>query len=76
KAIQEAIKTVTRGRTSFVIAHRLSTIVDADIILVVKDGKIIERGTHIELMEKKGYYYELFTRQFEEMSTLSALEGG
>ncbi len=66
KAIQDAIETVTKGRTSFVIAHRLSTIVDADIILVVKDGKIIERGTHTQLMGKKGYYYELFTRQFDE----------
>ena len=68
KAIQDAIKTVTKGRTSFVIAHRLSTIVDADIILVVHDGKIIERGKHSELMDKRGYYYELFTRQFEERS--------
>ncbi|MBQ9589337.1 MAG: ABC transporter ATP-binding protein [Butyrivibrio sp.] len=66
KAIQDAIETVTKGRTSFVIAHRLSTIVGADIILVVKDGKIIERGTHTQLMGKKGYYYELFTRQFDE----------
>lgn len=66
KAIQDAIETVTKGRTSFVIAHRLSTIVDADIILVVQDGKIIERGTHTQLMGKKGYYYELFTRQFDE----------
>lgn len=72
KAIQDAIHTVIRGRTSFVIAHRLSTIVDADIILVVQEGKIIERGTHPELMAKKGYYYELFTRQFEEVSTEGA----
>lgn len=68
KAIQDAIATVIKGRTSFVIAHRLSTIVDADIILVVQDGKIIERGTHKELMDKRGYYHELFTRQFEEMA--------
>ncbi len=68
KKIQDAIGIVTKGRTSFVIAHRLSTIVDADIILVVQDGKIIERGKHSELMEQKGYYYELFTRQFEERS--------
>ncbi len=73
KAIQDAIVTVTKGRTSFVIAHRLSTIVDADIILVVQDGKIIERGTHGELMDKKGYYYELFTRQFAEMSVDKAI---
>ncbi len=68
KAIQDAIVTVTKGRTSFVIAHRLSTIVGADVILVVQDGKIIERGTHAELMEKKGHYYDLFTKQFDETS--------
>ncbi len=67
KAIQDAISTVIKGRTSFVIAHRLSTIVDSDVILVVKDGKIIERGRHRELMKKKGYYYDLYTRQYEEM---------
>ncbi|MEE3436976.1 MAG: ABC transporter ATP-binding protein [Lachnospiraceae bacterium] len=67
KAIQNAINTVIRGRTSFVIAHRLSTIVDADVILVVKDGRIISRGTHAELMKEKGYYYELYTRQYEEL---------
>lgn len=74
KAIQDAIITVTKGRTSFVIAHRLSTIVDADIILVVNDGKIIERGTHRELMAMKGYYYDLFTRQFDEASFNAAFE--
>ena len=69
KAIQDAISVVIKGRTSFVIAHRLSTVVDADVILVVKDGKIIERGTHKELMKNKtGYYHALFSRQFEEMS--------
>ncbi len=73
KAIQEAIDTVTKGRTSFVIAHRLSTIVDADIILVVQDGKIIERGTHRELMEQKGYYHELFTRQFADKAFEKAI---
>jgi ATP-binding cassette subfamily B protein len=75
KAIQDAISTVIKGRTSFVIAHRLSTIVDADIILVVQDGKIIERGTHAELMAARGYYYELFTKQFEEFSTEGAFSG-
>ena len=66
KAIQEAIKVVTSGRTSFVIAHRLSTIIGADLILVVRDGKIMEQGTHKELLERKGYYYELYRRQYEE----------
>lgn len=69
KKIQDAIFTVIRGRTSFVIAHRLSTIVDADVILVVKDGKIIERGKHDDLMKEHGYYYDLYTRQYEEMVT-------
>ena len=68
KAIQDAIGKVIRGRTSFVIAHRLSTIVSSDIILAVKDGKIIERGTHHELMAAHGYYYELYTRQFADMA--------
>ena len=66
KAIQKAISVVTRGRTSFVIAHRLSTITKADLILAVRDGKIEERGTHLELMKKKGYYYSLYSRQYEE----------
>ncbi len=68
KLIQDAIQTVIRGRTSFVIAHRLSTVVDADVILVVRDGKIVEQGTHTELMRGKGYYYELYTRQYEDMA--------
>lgn len=67
KAIQDAIDVVIKGRTSFVIAHRLSTIVNADVILVVRDGKIVERGKHSELMKQRGYYYELYTRQYEEM---------
>ena len=66
KEIQDAISVVTKGRTSFVIAHRLSTIAGADMILVVQDGKIIEMGKHPELMRKRGYYYSLYTRQFEE----------
>ena len=64
--IQNAIEHLMKGRTSFVIAHRLSTIRQADIILVVDDGKIIEQGTHEELMRKKGHYYTLYTRQFEQ----------
>lgn len=64
--IQDAIGKVTNGRTSFIIAHRLSTIRNADVILVVRDGKIIERGRHRELMKQKGYYYSLYTRQYEQ----------
>lgn len=67
KAIQEAISTVIKGRTSFVIAHRLSTIVNADVILVVSDGKIVEQGTHQSLMKARGEYYKLYTRQYEEL---------
>jgi len=66
--IQSAIEHLMKGRTSFVIAHRLSTIRQADIILVVDDGKIIEQGTHAELMRAKGHYYNLYTRQFEQES--------
>ncbi len=64
--IQNAIARMLSGRTSFIIAHRLSTIRRADIILVVRNGKIVERGTHGELLRKKGYYYDLYTKQFEE----------
>ena len=64
--IQEAIDQLMEGRTSFVIAHRLSTIRKADVILVVDDGKIVERGSHAELMKKRGHYYNLYTRQFEK----------
>lgn len=73
KAIQDAIQTVIKGRTSFMIAHRLSTVVDADVIFVVRDGKIVESGKHAELMEQHGYYYELYSRQFEEIQTEKAL---
>ena len=66
KLIQEAIEHLMKGRTSFVIAHRLSTIRQADVILVVRDGKIIEQGRHSELMKQRGYYYNLYTRQFTE----------
>ena len=55
-----------KGRTSFVIAHRLSTIKDADIILVMKDGDIIEQGNHEELLAKGGFYADLYNSQFEE----------
>lgn len=69
--IQNAIGKVTAGRTSFIIAHRLSTVRDADVIIVVRDGKIVEQGKHGELMRKKGYYYSLYTRQYEK----EAVEG-
>lgn len=69
--IQKATGTLLKGHTSFVIAHRLSTIRQADLILVVKDGKIIERGTHRELLGKKGYYYELYSKQFEEEASMN-----
>ena len=73
--LQEAIRLLLKGRTSFVIAHRLSTIRNADIILVVADGKIIERGTHRTLMDQKGHYYDLYTHQFEEEAEEEALRG-
>jgi ATP-binding cassette subfamily B protein len=62
--LQDAIHTLLKGRTSFVIAHRLSTIRNADIILVMEEGKIIESGTHTELMNKRSHYHKLYTRQF------------
>ena len=66
--IQKAMDNLMRGRTSFVIAHRLSTIRDADIILVMKDGDIIEQGNHEELIEKNGFYAELYNSQFERIA--------
>ena len=71
--IQKAISEVIRGRTSIMIAHRLSTVRDADMILVVSDGKIVERGTHSSLMKQKGHYYSLYTRQYEEDVTKTLL---
>lgn len=67
--IQSAIEEVIKGRTSVVIAHRLSTVRNADIILVVKDGKIIERGKHDELLKAGGYYCRLYERQYEDEAT-------
>uniref|UniRef100_UPI00374481A9 ABC transporter ATP-binding protein n=1 Tax=Paratissierella segnis TaxID=2763679 RepID=UPI00374481A9 len=66
--IQRAFETMMKGRTSFIIAHRLSTIKDADLILVMRDGKIIEQGTHNGLLEKKGFYYDLYNSQFDYSS--------
>ena len=66
--IQKAMDNLTKGRTSFIIAHRLSTIRNADLILVMKDGDIIEQGNHEELLAKNGFYAELYNSQFEEAS--------
>ena len=63
--IQKAMDNLMKGRTSFVIAHRLSTIRDADLILVMKDGDIVEMGNHSELLERDGFYAELYNSQFE-----------
>lgn len=65
--IQDAMDRLTAGRTSFVIAHRLSTIKNADLILVLKDGDIIEQGTHKELLAKGGFYADLYNSQFEDV---------
>ena len=74
KLIQDAIEHLMEGRTSFVIARRLSTIRQADVIMVVHDGKIIEQGTHPELIAKKGAYYNLYTRQFQEEAAADAFD--
>ena len=64
--IQKAMDNLMKGRTSFIIAHRLSTIRDADMILVMKDGDIIEQGRHEELLARNGFYAELYNSQFEK----------
>jgi ATP-binding cassette subfamily B protein len=74
RLIQKAFDQLLRGRTAFVIAHRLSTIHNADVILVLKDGQIIERGRHEELMANQGFYYDLYMSQFkkqEEVETVT-----
>jgi ABC-type multidrug transport system fused ATPase/permease subunit len=60
------------GRTSIVIAHRLSTIVNADQILVIDDGRIIERGRHAELMDRRGFYYDLYMSQFQKQAEIES----
>ena len=65
--IQESMKTLMKGRTSFVIAHRLQTIRNANKILVIKDGELIEQGNHSKLMDEKGFYYDLYTTQFKDL---------
>jgi ATP-binding cassette subfamily B protein len=64
--IQKAMDNLMKNRTSFIIAHRLSTIRDADKILVMRDGDIVEQGTHEELLARKGFYAELYNSQFEQ----------
>lgn len=71
--IQTAMEAVTAGRTSLMIAHRLSTVRNADVILVVKGGKIVEQGNHSQLLAMHGYYYELYTRQYEDEATAKIL---
>ena len=64
--IKKAIDNLVKDHTVVIVAHRLSTIMDADIILVLKDGKIIEQGNHKELLKRKGFYFELYNSQFSE----------
>ena len=71
--IQAAMERVTAGRTSLMIAHRLSTVRNADVILVVRGGKIVEQGTHSQLLALGGYYHELYTRQYEDETTARIL---
>ena len=66
--IQEALKKLMKNKTTFIIAHRLSTIKNADKIIAVKDGKIIEEGSHDELMKEKGFYSELYNSQFNQLN--------
>lgn len=63
--IQKSMRELIKGRTSFVIAHRLSTVTDADVILVVAGGRLVEKGTHEELLKKRGFYYDIFMSQFD-----------
>ena len=63
--IQQAFEMLMKGKTSFIVAHRLSTIKNADLILVMNKGNVIEKGTHDELIEKHGFYYNLYNSQFE-----------
>ena len=62
--VQDAFARLMKGKTSFIVAHRLSTIQSADVILVMKDGNVIEQGTHAELLKEKGFYYELYQSQW------------
>jgi ABC-type multidrug transport system fused ATPase/permease subunit len=64
--IQEALERLIKDRTTFVIAHRLSTVINSDKIIVLEEGSIVEEGTHDELIDKNGYYYNLYKSQFEQ----------
>jgi ATP-binding cassette subfamily B protein len=75
RLIQSALEKLLAGRTSFVIAHRLSTIRNADVILVLKGGQIIERGKHTELLAKQGFYYDLYMSQFKKQEEIAAASG-
>ena len=72
--IQASLDELSRGRTTIVIAHRLSTVKNADRIAVVEDEHIVEQGTHAELMKAKGYYWRLYTRQYEDEAVSSLLK--
>ena len=63
--ISRAFDKLTEGKTSFIVAHRLSTIKNADVILVMRDGKIVEQGTHKELLGNKGFYFELYSSRIK-----------
>ena len=62
--IQKAFQKLMEGRTSFIVAHRLSTIQNADVILVMRDGQIVEQGTHKDLLAQRGFYFDLYNSQF------------
>ena len=66
KIVQEGMDQIMNGRTSFVIAHRLSTIMNSDVIIVLENGEIVERGDHADLLEQRGIYYKLYTGGFDE----------
>ena len=73
RQLQEALTTMMKGRTSFVIAHRLSTIRDADVIVAINSGRIVDVGSHDELMAAKGFYHDLYMSQFRGDATPAAL---